>query len=268
MRPVIYFLLLAFGISWLLWLPLLGSGVTVVPGALPSHLPGLMGPALAAMMLAARANADEALWPFLRRTLFSPFRAAGLFALLSGPLLIGAGVLGHRLAFGTFPDLAGLGVYSGVPRSWPFWLTLLFVFIANGIGEELGWRGFLLPRLQARFGSRMGMLAVFPAWALWHLPNFFFLENFMEMSAAAMLFGWGLGLFAGNMVLAHIVHMARGNCLVAAFWHTSFNFASATALGPVVPAVATALVMGWAMILGVALLRGRGDLVLVAAAKA
>ena len=54
------------------------------------------------------------------------------------------------------------------PRNTQQVLALLLI----PLGEELGWRGFALPRLQARFGALRASLVLGVAWALWHFPVF------------------------------------------------------------------------------------------------
>lgn len=47
---------------------------------------------------------------------------------------------------------------------------LTTIFVGGPIAEELGWRGFRQPRLQARIGSGYAVLVIGFAWSLWHLP--------------------------------------------------------------------------------------------------
>ena len=63
--------------------------------------------------------------------------------------------------------LLGIPIYAtfGVIRS-----------IASALGEEIGWRGFLLPRLTGTFGWRLGCLISGCIWAVWHYPLLLFAD--------------------------------------------------------------------------------------------
>ena len=61
------------------------------------------------------------------------------------------------------------------PTSTPeelLWL-LLYLLVTGPLCEELGWRGFALPRLLKRSNPLMGSLILGAIWGLWHLPSFF-----------------------------------------------------------------------------------------------
>lgn len=63
----------------------------------------------------------------------------------------------HLVAFGLeIPLLATLGVIGS---------------LTNALGEEIGWRGFLLPRLTGQFGYTAGCLISGCVWAAWHFPG-------------------------------------------------------------------------------------------------
>lgn len=112
----------------------------------------------------------------------------------------------------------------------------LVLVIGGPMGEEFGWRGYLMPMLTARMNWRAASLGVGVVWGLWHLPLFFMdgtaqaympIANFLiNMIAGSVLFGW---LFerTGRSVLPALV------------LHTSLN-GFAGILG-IVPNAATAL---------------------------
>lgn len=238
------FLLVTFAWSWGWWGSLILQGALIVPGALPTHLPGLAGPAVGALVASA-IEGRAALSSLLGRTFRFRMSVIGWIAVLTPVLFLLVAVL-VALLTGREVGFVGLDAYPGIPR-----LGLPAVFfialLANGLGEEMGWRGYALPRLQALFGTWLGTLALFPIWALWHLPLFLIVVSFRSMDLTMLVFGWGLGLFAGNLVLANVSHLARGSILGAALWHVLYNFSSATAMGGLAPAISTTCVMIWAL---------------------
>lgn len=75
-----------------------------------------------------------------------------------------------------------------------FFLSFLPFF-----GEEYGWRYYLTPALQSRFGARRGALAVGVLWGLWHLPlNLFFYspDTSLQSIAAQLVVCVTLGVFS------------------------------------------------------------------------
>lgn len=247
-RNLTCFFVLTYLLSWAWWLPLAFSGVAVVAGSTPTHIPGLLGPAIAALIVSGTIEGKEAFNDLVRRVLLVRFSWIGWLAALApfGFLLIG--VVVARIVEGAWPNPSGLGRYSGVPQYGAV-AVLSIVFLANGFGEEIGWRGYALPRLQARFGARIGTLILYPIWAFWHLPTFWFLASFMQMNATTIVFGWGLGILAGTLVLANVAKLASGSILAVALWHFAYNAAAATDLGETIPMVTTLCVMAWAVFL-------------------
>lgn len=87
------------------------------------------------------------------------------------------------LGYGGFADaenLAGIAQSLGLTGAAPATTVLAYFFalagpafvsaLATGLGEEIGWRGFLAPRLVGLLGFTGGTLAVGAIWAAWHLP--------------------------------------------------------------------------------------------------
>lgn len=241
------FVVLAYGLSWSWWLPMLVAGARVETGrGWPTHLVGLMGPAIAAMVatavyggrdglrdLAARCvrwRVDQRVWWLVLATIL-----AGLLP----PLVTGA-------------DLDGFGRYSGAPQWGP--LMVVFVLVVNGYGEELGWRGVLWDVLRTRHGFRRSTLTTWAVWGLWHLPLFWIVASFADMGPLGAA-GWAVGLFFGTVVLGWLYEFADRSLLAVVVWHVAYNFGVATdATGPVGAAVLT---MG-VIVGGVAIMRVHG----------
>lgn len=244
LKPIYVFVGVTFAWSWLWWLPLIMSGASIVPGELPTHVPGLLGPAVGAIV-AARVEGEGALKALLRRATTLRLTPLGWAAALSPLVFIGLALL-LDVAMGHQTELSGLRLYPGVP-DLGLAVVFVIVLIGNGFGEETGWRGYALQHLQARWGQWGGVIVLWVIWALWHAPLFLITASYRSMDPLTIVFGWGLGLLAGSIVLAHVAHLAKGAVLAVALWHTLYNFSSATALGGSSAALATTIVIIWAL---------------------
>ena len=68
------------------------------------------------------------------------------------------------------------------------------------LGEELGWRGFALPRLESLFSPRLATLVIAAAWGVWHLPMFFVSGSWQA--------GTSPWLFAASILCWSAIHSA------------------------------------------------------------
>jgi membrane protease YdiL (CAAX protease family) len=211
----------------------------------PTHLPGLAGPALAAVVVTAlvdgRAGLRE-LWARVTR-----WRVGWRWwAVVAGTLsLVLVGVIVPLLTGGDVPALDAFTRYSGVGAISPLGVVVV-VLLVNGLGEETGWRGFAVDRLLRDHSFTWTALVVAVAWGGWHLPFFWMVAGFRGMGPLAV--GWAVALIAGSVVLTWLYREGHRSVLLVAAWHTAFNLTSATAAtGAVVGTITSVLVIGWAV---------------------
>jgi membrane protease YdiL (CAAX protease family) len=139
--------------------------------------------------------------------------------LLGGVIAAGALLLSQLLA----------GVSVGWSELGPVWnvLPIMAVLVVlAGLGEEFGWRGYLLPRLQLRHTALVSSLIVGAFHSLWHLPLFFldgvdqqemaqtfglvpaFLGYSVVVIGLAVLFTWVFNNTAGSVLMVAVCHGA------------------------------------------------------------
>ncbi len=163
-HPVIVFYLLAFLFSWLGWVPQMLYARGLVPFSSPLFsLLGGVGPTLAAVVVILALREKDGI-----RNLFGPLlklRASPwwylfvfIFWFVAAGIALGIGAL-----FGQpLPEIGG----------FPWW-SLLPVFVTmllSNVWEEIGWRGFALPRLQEKYTDLAIVFIMGLLWSLWHLP--------------------------------------------------------------------------------------------------
>jgi membrane protease YdiL (CAAX protease family) len=221
---ILLYVIIGYGFTWTVWLPYVAAARRGDP--LPSpflYYVAAFGPLLAAVAAEAVERGPSGIGDLLHRLVDwrRPGRwiAVALLSPLVLPPLAALAVAGARHGW---PDWAQFGVTSRAPGLGPF-ATWLLMTASFGVGEETGWRGFLLPRLQANRSalSATGWLTLI--WAGWHLPAFFFREGYVGLGAAGIV-GFLLGLAAGAVVLTALYNASDGSILVVALWHGSWNW--------------------------------------------
>jgi membrane protease YdiL (CAAX protease family) len=210
---------------------LIGGGMIapMVAGVVPSDSMFLIiaaySASLAGIILTAIVSGKAGLRQMFRRLLF--WRAGigwWAFALIAFALLYLGGLVLAALFSGST-----LSVNLAQPLYMFFPLFIMKFFLDSGLGEELGWRGFLLPRLQARYSALVSSIIVGIVWGLWHLP-LFMLEGMSptyEMGQAwgvvpallgytvvvvipySILFTWMYNNTKGSLLLAFVFHASQ-----------------------------------------------------------
>jgi len=244
-HPLAAFITLAYLISWAWWVPFVASGATVRQGVgWPTQISGLMGPAIAAFIVTWMVGGRDGM-----KRLWSSIIAWRIgWWWLAVPVILVAGAVGIAISSDDGLVAADLTAYNGVSVALGAVLTVVIVFVCNGIGEEAGWRGFAVARLVDR-SLVVTSLIVTLMWAPWHLPLFFLMESFKAFSAFEIV-GWVIGLTAGSFVLTWLFRGSGGSVLLVAAWHTAFNFTSAT---PATSGAAAAITSTLVMIVAVAI---------------
>ncbi|HET7010152.1 MAG TPA: type II CAAX endopeptidase family protein [Anaerolineales bacterium] len=222
---------LTFLISWAIEFLLIASergwgGIGVSPAV---HYFAAYGPMLAALLVTGWLLGGPGLRELLGRVLkWRVGWAWFLISLLSPAALFAVGALAALIVEGKLPDLALLGQVNYMPNlglaAWLFW------FVTYGLGEEVGWRGFALPWLQKNRTAAQATLILGILWALWHLPAFFYLDTYQAMGLWMFPF-LAVTIVCGAVVYTWIYNSTGGSVLMAAIFHASFNYFSASAAG-------------------------------------
>ena len=128
-------------------------------------------------------------------------------------------------------------------------LAAWMLWFVTSCGEETGWRGFALPRLQQRHSALNATLRLTIGWAVWHLPAFFYLPSYAAIGLAAIP-GFFIGIGAGAIVLTWLYNSSGGRMLPAILWHASFNWVTASPHSSgLTAAVVSTVVIAWAAII-------------------
>ncbi len=209
-HPLVVFFLLAFVLTWFVWGTTLAQQAGLISWHIPQSLAFWLGLPIASYGTAALTGG----WPAVKDLLLRLIRVVVnpiwyLAALLIPAVLVTIGVLLGQL-FGS-PAAVGAAVpVSAVLGLLAFnaWMWL--------ITEETAWRGFALPRLQARFNPLTASLVLGVIWALWHLPLFFIADSFQ---AQIPFIGFFVSTVATSVLIGWLFNHAKGSVLIAALFH-------------------------------------------------
>ncbi|MCC6299774.1 MAG: CPBP family intramembrane metalloprotease [Anaerolineales bacterium] len=225
-HPVWAYAILACGMSWLIQLP----GLIALKGDFHFTENYILllnvasyAPSLAALILTAMMEGWIGVKALLQR-LFR-WRVSGLVYLATFfvfPLIFffGFELLGIRAA-----DGVDLLVFLTLVVAAPINSILVAVFAGIGpLGEELGWRGFMLPHLLKRYGDFQSSVILGLVWAFWHLPVFLFPEWRGDVPMLPSIVLYSLGTIAIAYCMTKLHHWSGGSVLIAILFHGVINF--------------------------------------------
>ncbi len=134
-----------------------------------------------------------------------------------------------------------VGVVGFVALSFGFSWLIQQTLVGSSMGEELGWRGYLLPSLQTRVGPLAASVTLGLLWGLWHLPLALTPDNFLGQVPFAYTLA---GTVATSVMFTWVFNHTRGSLLIALLFHSSINMTGLFLATPDVHPALTLLV-GW-----------------------
>ena len=219
--PLFSFFAMAYAFSWIMSIPYILAQWGILHGDYRIiFVIKSFGPFLAAFIMTSMMEGKEGVLR-LRQSIRQVH--AGwqwyLFILLGVPTLM---LLGIAVMPGALASFQGFPPHFSVV----YLVTFVLIFFGGGpLGEEPGWRGFALPRMQSRFGALWGTLLLGVLWTFWHLPDFLTdaqrggpganlvtlltinLPIFLLMvTAMAVIFTWVFNHTRGSVFISILLH--------------------------------------------------------------
>jgi len=167
------YLALSYGLAWMLWIPvaLTGQDYQESPLLLALVLLGVFGPGIAGIVMTYREGGREGGRRFWASVL-DPRRIRPLWVLLIvaiWPVLNGLAIVVNLVLGGDPPAFEFLRSILAQPLNL---IVVPVLYFLQALLEELGWRGYMQDRVQARWSPAVASLVVGICHTLWHLPLF------------------------------------------------------------------------------------------------
>jgi uncharacterized protein len=228
------YVLLAYGLTWLFWIPvaLTRQDYQASPILLAVVFLGVFGPGIAGITMTYREQGKQGGRDFWHRVF--DFRRISLkwyalIFLLFPVLHLIAIAINHWLG-GSPPEFAFIKEAISMPAGI---LIVVILYLLQSALEELGWRGYMLDRLQAIWKPLTASLVLGVAHAFWHLPLFWIIGT----NQSRYLSGIDFTLFvafviAGSFYSTWCYNDNRRSTLAVILLHTVANLALDTFLLP------------------------------------
>ena len=226
-HAIFSFFVLAYAISWILTIPVILAEWQVLPkNYFTFHFFFTIksfGPFAAAYIMTRLIEGPEG-WSGMKKRIkmWNLGWKWYVMLLLGVPAMM---LLGISLLPGALASFQGFPPYFAMN----FLVSFVLIFFAGGpMGEEPGWRGFALPRMQARWGALRGTLLLGLLWTFWHLPDFLTTAQKGGPGAGLYPFYAGLPIFllevmALAVLFTWVTNRTRGSLFAALLLHTSYN---------------------------------------------
>ena len=224
-HPLVFYFLIAYAGAWLVWMPLVLSeeGVGLLPfSSSPVLAPALvsvgtfLGPTLSAFIMSGITEGRAGVRRLLRRiVLWRVGLRWYLFALIGIPSIM---VLGMLVLPETLASIEPIDPLSLLTSYLPFFLIIL---LFGPLGEEPGWRGFALPRLQRLNGPLVGTFILWPLWVFWHLP-LFWSGHWIPPSILNFIM-FALAVLPSTVIVTWVFNNTKGSVLIAILMHAAYD---------------------------------------------
>lgn len=204
--PLPPFFLLTYLLSWYPWLLHLAH-VTPGKGGLNP-----LGPFVAALILSGIIGGWRNIKGLLKRLVEWRVGVGWYTFVLLFPAFIGVLVVALNLLLGApRPTAAQLAKWPEIPSRF------LFIFLFIGLGEEPGWRGFALPRLQQKYSELGASLILTVFWAAWHLP---LTATELKIEYVPQFL---IGIVSATVVHTWLFNRTKGSVLLQMMFHSAVN---------------------------------------------
>jgi membrane protease YdiL (CAAX protease family) len=234
-HPVATFLGITFAFTWLMVSIVV---VSMPAGNEPTEMPPYLlllallaglGPSLAGVIVTSVTGGKRSVWALLTRLGQWRVNVGWYAVVLLMPPFVSIATLVFQAALGKPASLGDVAGRVPIGLIWP---------IFSSLGEEFGWRGFALPRLQRRYNAPISSLIIGIAWGMWHLPmNFIGMRHYGMLFIPIFIIAGPLLLTAQAMLMTWVYNNTKGSLLLMVLFHASITSSAIMLFPPALSAM-------------------------------
>lgn len=211
------FLGIAYAFTWIVWLPGVLASNAIIPAVPwpPLFALGACGPLVAAVWCLHREGGWSTVKDWLRQGFTRGVGVRWWLFMLLVPFIVPVLALTlYRFAGGR------TGEFAILEQPWMLFPIILLMVTVGGGQEEYGWRGYLLPRLDARWKRWQADVFIIVAHTFWHLPLFFIAYTMQSQYPFWLFLAFGIGF---TPLINQLYRNTGSSILAAILFHGLIN---------------------------------------------
>ena len=220
--------IITFILTWLFWLLGLNGSLVVIAGEILTKIGDFM-PSGIALVFIACTTGRSGFTSLIGRLINFRFKASWhLYSILMMPLIVGVAYLSTHYFYGQKFNSVLVPIIT--PEIWTALpLMLYFIVVQGPLGEELGWRGYVLPILLEKFTPAKASIILGLIWSIWHYPKFFILNTIQGSLSNAYGYAIAMGGFTLYTIMLTCMMTllylkSCGSLLSAILFHAMANY--------------------------------------------
>ncbi len=217
--PLLLFLGLTYMSAWAFWIPAVFSSQDLWKIEIPFWRIGFFSPSICGLILTFLGKGKRGTRKLLRSLMEWRVGIRWYLVILLLPMVI---VI--IPSFSLYVLFGGKLLFEA-PTPWysivPSFVGILF--LGGPLSEEIGWRGYALPRMLKGKSALSASILLGILWSLWHLPLFWIVESsqceipllwfILEVVALSVLFTWVFMNTKGSLLLVILLHSTFNSAL-------------------------------------------------------
>ena len=220
------YFLFVFIFSWVIWIPLVFSHMNIEPFNILENISplirlfGVFGPAIIAYILCKKAGKSETSTLIKRLKIWKVSWKWWMIVVLLQPFLLILTALIYnafgdkKLNFNGAIDIFGVIFY------------VIMLFLASS-GEEIGWRGVALPKLQTKYNALLSSIILAIIWFIWHIPFWMLQDIYSTLGIGYWVLNF-IFFLPTTVLITWFFNNTQGSILLSIVFHLCFNIVNVT----------------------------------------